>query len=88
VSKRMVSNSGACDHGGAQGSPEQKTAYGYHTPTGAPCPRTIRLDGSVEGSGDCVGCGYCQLLVDAAWGGDDTTTPTTPTTTSPVTPAP
>ena len=34
----------------------------WWTPTGEPCPRTERLDGTLEGSGDCVGCGFCLLL--------------------------
>lgn len=33
----------------------------HGTPTGAPCPRTLRVDGRVEGSGDCLGCGACLL---------------------------
>jgi hypothetical protein len=34
----------------------------YATPTGAPCPRTVREDGSVEGTGACLGCGMCLLF--------------------------
>ncbi|HWC68075.1 MAG TPA: hypothetical protein VG478_08425 [Acidimicrobiales bacterium] len=34
----------------------------WATPTGEPCPRAQRLDGSVEGGGDCLGCGFCLLL--------------------------
>lgn len=34
----------------------------YATPTGEPCPRTVRVDGSVQGSGACVGCGTCLLF--------------------------
>lgn len=33
----------------------------YATPTGAPCPRCLRIDGTVEGSGSCTGCGTCLL---------------------------
>jgi hypothetical protein len=33
----------------------------YATPNGAPCPRTVRVDGTVEGSGDCLGCGCCLV---------------------------
>jgi len=33
----------------------------YGTPTGAPCPRTVRVDGGVDGSGECLGCGACLL---------------------------
>lgn len=33
----------------------------YATPTGEPCPRSLRLDGTVEGSGDCHACGCCLL---------------------------
>jgi hypothetical protein len=40
----------------------------YRTPTGRPCPRTLRMDGSVEAGGDCCSCGYCVLLEWAAWG--------------------
>lgn len=39
----------------------------YATPTGAPCPRSLRIDGTVEGSGDCGACGCCLLLADQAW---------------------
>jgi hypothetical protein len=39
----------------------------YATPTGAPCPRCVRVDGSVEGSGDCLGCGYCLIMANGAW---------------------
>jgi hypothetical protein len=34
----------------------------YDTPTGAPCPRMLREDGTVEGSGACLGCGTCLQL--------------------------
>ena len=40
---------------------------GYLTPTGQPCPRSVRADGSVEGGGHCHGCGYCLGLQWAAW---------------------
>lgn len=33
----------------------------HATPTGEPCPRSVRVDGSVDGSGDCHGCGACLL---------------------------
>jgi hypothetical protein len=36
-------------------------AHGYQTPTGEPCPRTVRVDGTVDG-GDCTCCGFCLLL--------------------------
>lgn len=36
----------------------------YATPTGFPCPRVVRVDGTVEGSGDCLGCGVCMLLAN------------------------
>jgi hypothetical protein len=26
------------------------------------------MDGTVEGNGDCVGCGFCLLLLAAAYG--------------------
>lgn len=42
----------------------------FQTPTGAPCPRTLRPDGTVEGSGDCCACGYCVLLELGAWPDD------------------
>ena len=44
----------------------------FATPTGAPCPRTVRQDGSVQGSGACLGCGTCLLfggLVDGPTSG-------------------
>ena len=34
----------------------------WGTPTGEPCPRWVRVDGRIEGSGDCQGCGFCLLL--------------------------
>jgi hypothetical protein len=34
----------------------------WATPTGEPCPRSRRLDGGIEGSGDCVACGVCLLF--------------------------
>jgi hypothetical protein len=40
----------------------------YATPTGEACARTVHVDGSVSGSGDCVGCGFCLLLLESAWG--------------------
>jgi hypothetical protein len=43
--------------------PEARAAAArrYHTPTGEPCPRTVGVDGTVEG-GDCSCCGFCLLL--------------------------
>lgn len=41
--------------------------YRYPTPTGEPCPRTIRVDGTIERGGNCQSCGTCLLyggLVD------------------------
>ena len=40
---------------------------GYATPTGDPCPRTLRADGTVDGDGDgaCHSCGLgaaCPLF--------------------------
>lgn len=32
-------------------------AIRYATPTGDPCPRTVRPDGTVAGDADCRGCG-------------------------------
>ena len=42
----------------------------YPTPTGEPCPRQLRADGSLEGTGACYGCGSCLLLEQAAWPSD------------------
>ena len=39
----------------------------YATPTGDPCPHRVRVDGTVDGSGDCALCGCCLLLIWAAW---------------------
>ena len=36
--------------------------YRYGTPTGDPCPRTIRLDGTIENGGNCQSCGTCLLF--------------------------
>ena len=38
------------DHAGAAG-------VRYNTPTGQPCPRSVRPDGSVVGDGACHECG-------------------------------
>lgn len=35
--------------------------YRYPTPTGDPCPRTVRLDGTIENNGVCQSCGTCLL---------------------------
>jgi hypothetical protein len=35
--------------------------YRYPTPTGEPCPRTIRTDGTIEFGGNCQSCGTCLL---------------------------
>nr|GID89443.1 hypothetical protein Ade03nite_83670 [Actinoplanes derwentensis] len=37
----------------------------YATPTGDPCPYALRTDGTVDGDGDCRGCGTC--LLGAGW---------------------
>jgi hypothetical protein len=39
----------------------------FATPTGEACPRTVRIDGTVEGSGDCLGCGTCLQLAELAY---------------------
>jgi FMN phosphatase YigB (HAD superfamily) len=49
----------------------------YATPTGGPCPHALREDGDVEGDGDCVACGCCLLLLQAAWP-EVATVPTVP----------
>ena len=36
----------------------------YPTPTGDPCPRTVRTDGTIENDGVCQSCGMCLLLAD------------------------
>ena len=36
--------------------------YRYPTPTGEPCPRTIRVDGTIERGGNCQSCGTCLLF--------------------------
>jgi hypothetical protein len=38
--------------------------YRYPTPTGDPCPRTVRTDGTIEHGGICQSCGTCLLLAD------------------------
>ena len=35
--------------------------YRYPTPTGEPCPRTVRVDGTIEFGGNCQSCGFCML---------------------------
>jgi hypothetical protein len=42
----------------------------WNTPTGDPCPRSVGWDGSIVGTGDCHGCGFCLLiagLVEPSW---------------------
>jgi hypothetical protein len=34
----------------------------YPTPTGDPCPRTVRVDGTIELGGNCMSCGTCLLF--------------------------
>jgi hypothetical protein len=41
----------------------------YNTPSGEPCPRVVRRDGTVQGSGDCAACGTCLQLPELAWSG-------------------
>jgi hypothetical protein len=36
--------------------------YRYATSTGDPCPRTIRVDGTIENGGNCQSCGTCLLF--------------------------
>ena len=56
------------EHGhGLSSARETADAPRYATPTKACCPRALRVDGSVEGSGDCLGCGFCLLIAEAAW---------------------
>lgn len=38
------------------------SGYHYATPTGDPCPRTIRVDGTIENGGNCQSCGTCLLF--------------------------
>lgn len=40
----------------------------YDTPTGQCCLRSVRVDGTVAGSGDCCACGTCLLVAERAWG--------------------
>jgi DNA-binding helix-hairpin-helix protein with protein kinase domain len=47
--------------------PDEPAVRAFLTPTGAPCPRHVRADGTVEGDADCVSCGTCLLFVDVAW---------------------
>ena len=51
---------------GAEG--RDAPVFRYLTPTGDPCPRSLRADGTVEGHGHCHGCGYCLGLQWAVWG--------------------
>jgi len=44
-----------------QGSAPRIAGYRYPTPTGEPCPRTIRVDGTIERGGNCQSCGTCLL---------------------------
>jgi hypothetical protein len=54
VQTRVVNDDGRLNASGSE--------WRYLTPTGAPCPRTVREDGSVQGSGACFGCGTCLLF--------------------------
>ena len=38
--------------------------YRYPTPTGEPCPRTVRVDGTIEFGGNCQACGFCLLYAE------------------------
>ena len=61
---RRVVGSAASDRPDHRRTAEGSDARGprrYATPTGEPCPRTVRLDGTIEGSGDCHACGCCLL---------------------------
>jgi len=58
--RRVTPHTGVVNDGDRPSAPEP--ARRYPTPTGAPCPRTVRVDGSVEGSGACLGCGTCLLF--------------------------
>jgi hypothetical protein len=42
----------------------------YDTPTGLPCPRLVRTDGTVVGDGPCGGCGHCLGVQGEAWPDD------------------
>jgi hypothetical protein len=48
--------------GDDRGLRQPEAPHRYATPTGSPCPRTVRADGSVDGSGACLGCGLCLLF--------------------------
>jgi hypothetical protein len=54
--------------------------YRYATPTGDPCPRTIRMDGTIENGGNCQSCGTCLLF------GNLIDTSTVPTSEKPLDP--
>ncbi|MGZ6993169.1 MAG: hypothetical protein ACXVKJ_18815 [Ilumatobacteraceae bacterium] len=52
------------DHTGSRApatSAPRIAGYRYATPTGDPCPRTIRVDGTIENGGNCQSCGTCLL---------------------------
>jgi hypothetical protein len=57
------------DPGGREGEAPRRSTRRYATPTGEPCPRAVRVDGTVEGTGECLWCGYCLLIAEAAWSG-------------------
>ncbi len=44
------------------GTDSKGEKHRWATPTGDPCPRSLHLDGRVDGGGDCHGCGFCLLL--------------------------
>ena len=44
------------------GSAPRIPGYRYPTRTGEPCPRTIRVDGTIELGGNCQSCGTCLLF--------------------------
>jgi hypothetical protein len=44
---------------------DERRVWEYDTPTGRPCPRTVRPDGSIDGDGACHQCGMgpaCPLF--------------------------
>ena len=50
-----------CDDDHVMRTESDALDHRWRTPTGDPCPRTQHLDGTVDGTGECMCCGFCLL---------------------------
>ncbi len=47
--------------------PANEAEPGHLSVISRPCPRTVRVDGTLEADGFCAGCGACLFPVLEAW---------------------